>query len=59
MDLEKEFIKRKTKILEVLDATEENWNDYQWQLTHKITDVETLSKIIVLSEKEKMRIKKS
>lgn len=58
MDLEKEFIKRKTKILEVLDATEENWNDYQWQLTHKITDVETLSKIIVLSEKEKMRIKK-
>ncbi|MDR1770925.1 MAG: glutamate 2,3-aminomutase [Hungatella sp.] len=58
MDLEKEFIKRKTKILEVLDATEENWNDYQWQLTHKITDVETLSKIIVLSETEKMRIKK-
>ncbi|MDR2025597.1 MAG: glutamate 2,3-aminomutase [Hungatella sp.] len=58
MDLEKEFIKRKTKILEVLDATEENWNDYQRQLTHKITDVETLSKIIVLSETEKMRIKK-
>ncbi|MDR1549021.1 MAG: glutamate 2,3-aminomutase [Hungatella sp.] len=58
MDLEKEFIKRKTKILELLDATEENWNDYQWQLTHKITDVETLSKIIVLSETEKMRIKK-
>ncbi len=58
MDLEEEFIKRKTKILEVLDATEENWNDYQWQLTHRITDVETLSKIISLSEKEKMRIKK-
>ncbi|WP_349948155.1 glutamate 2,3-aminomutase [Lacrimispora sp. BS-2] len=58
MDLEKEFIKRKAKILEVLDATEENWNDYQWQLTHKITDVETLSKIVFLSETEKMRIKK-
>ncbi|SEU30393.1 glutamate 2,3-aminomutase [Lacrimispora sphenoides] len=58
MDLEKEFIKRKTRILEVLDATEENWNDYQWQLTHRITDVETLSKIIFLSETEKMRIKK-
>ncbi len=58
MDLEAEFIKRKNKILEVLDATEENWNDYQWQLTHRITDVETLSKIIFLSEAEKMRIKK-
>ncbi|MFV0241733.1 MAG: glutamate 2,3-aminomutase [Lacrimispora sphenoides] len=58
MDLEEEFIKRKTRILEVLDATEENWNDYQWQLTHRITDVETLSKIIFLSETEKMRIKK-
>lgn len=58
IDLEEEFIKRKTRILEVLDATEENWNDYQWQLTHRITDVETLSKIIFLSETEKMRIKK-
>lgn len=58
MDLEEEFIKRKTRILEVLDATEENWNDYHWQLTHRITDVETLSKIIFLSETEKMRIKK-
>ncbi|SET74246.1 glutamate 2,3-aminomutase [Lacrimispora sphenoides] len=58
MDLEEEFIKRKTRILEVLDATEENWKDYQWQLTHRITDVETLSKIIFLSETEKMRIKK-
>ncbi|WP_313180285.1 glutamate 2,3-aminomutase [Lacrimispora sp.] len=58
MDLEEEFIKRKTRILEVLDATEENWNDYRWQLTHRITDVETLSKIIFLSEAEKMRIKK-
>ncbi|PJJ28140.1 glutamate 2,3-aminomutase [Lacrimispora celerecrescens] len=58
MDLEEEFMKRKTRILEVLDATEENWNDYQWQLTHRVTDVETLSKIISLSETEKMRIKK-
>ncbi|WP_312425908.1 glutamate 2,3-aminomutase [Lacrimispora sp.] len=58
MDLEEEFVKRKTRILEILDATEENWNDYQWQLTHRITDVETLSKIIFLSETEKMRIKK-
>ncbi|HBE84511.1 MAG TPA: lysine 2,3-aminomutase, partial [Lachnoclostridium sp.] len=30
----------------------------QWQLTHRVTDVETLSKIISLSETEKMRIKK-
>ncbi len=58
MDLEEEFIKRKTRILEVLDATEENWKDYQWQLTHRITDVETLSKIIFLSETEKCALKR-
>ena len=55
MDMEEEFVKRKNK---VLNATEENWNDYHWQLTHKISDINTLSEIIPLNETEKMRIKK-
>ena len=58
MDMEEEFVKRKNKILKVLNATEENWNDYHWQLTHKISDINTLSEIIPLNETEKMRIKK-
>ncbi len=57
MDLEAELLDRKNKILKVLDAKEEDWNDYHWQLHNKITDVETLSKMIHLSEHEKIRIK--
>ncbi|MEY8353117.1 glutamate 2,3-aminomutase [Lachnospiraceae bacterium 54-53] len=57
MDMGETFEKRKNKILDVLGATEENWNDYKWQLSRRITDAETLSKIINLSEKEKERIK--
>lgn len=57
IDLEAEFVKRKSKILQVLKATEENWNDYQWQLANRIKDVETLSKIIFISDTEKKHIK--
>lgn len=44
---------RKKKILDVLNATEEDWNDYKWQLKNRISDADTLGKIINLSEKEK------
>lgn len=35
------------------DVTEEEWNDWQWQVRNRIQDVETLGKIIDLTEKEK------
>lgn len=56
MDNDEELIKRKNKILKIFNATEEKWNDYKWQLKHRITDVETLSNFINLSEEEKTRI---
>ena len=41
---------KKKKILSILNATEEDWNDYKWQLSNKISDLETLLKIISLDE---------
>ncbi|MDD2401288.1 MAG: glutamate 2,3-aminomutase [Clostridia bacterium] len=47
---------RKKRVLAVLGGTEENWNDYKWQLTHRISDTKTLSKIININENEKKQI---
>lgn len=52
-----EIEERKKHILKVLNASEENWNDYKWQLSNRITDVETLSKILKLTQKEIEKIK--
>ena len=34
------------------NVTEDEWNDWQWQVRNRITDVETLGKVINLTEKE-------
>ncbi|MBE5994757.1 MAG: glutamate 2,3-aminomutase [Paenibacillaceae bacterium] len=47
---------RKNRILHIYSATEEDWNDYKWQLKNRITDVESLSRILLVSEKEKQLI---
>jgi lysine 2,3-aminomutase len=38
------------------NVTEEEWNDWQWQVRNRITDVETLGRIINLTEQEKKDI---
>lgn len=50
--------KQKQKIMEKLEATEEQWNDYKWQLENRFEAVEDIAQIIPLSEKEKVQIKK-
>ncbi len=35
------------------------WTDWKWQLAHRITDVDTLSKVLTLSEEEKRDIERS
>lgn len=40
------------------DVTEDQWNDWRWQVRNRISDVETLEKIINLTEKERQDIKK-
>lgn len=47
---QKRYEEKKKKILSILNATEEDWNDYKWQLSNKISDLETLLKIISLNE---------
>lgn len=56
LELEDVIQRRKKKILSILNGTEEDWNNYKWQLSNRITDVDTLSKILDLSEKEKQNI---
>ncbi len=43
---------RQQLIMKKLHATEENWNDWHWQLRHRIRDVELLRQFINLTEKE-------
>ncbi len=40
------------------DVTPEQWNDWHWQMRNDIKDVETLSKVIPLSDAEKADITK-
>lgn len=58
--LDKEEIDRynsnKQLILEYFNATQDDWNNYEWQLSHKIDDVQTLYIILELSEEEKQSI---
>ncbi len=49
---EKKIEDKKSRILELFNATEENWKDWKWQIRNKISDVSILSKIVKLSEAE-------
>jgi len=49
---------RKQKILEILGGTEEDWDNWQWQLKNRIKDSSVLSAIISLSDLECKRIDK-
>ncbi len=40
------------------DVTEEQWNDWHWQLQNGIRDIPTLEKVITLTEKERDQLKK-
>lgn len=46
----------KAKLMAYLNASEEDWQNYKWQIAHRITDVETLSVILDLSDIEKEEI---
>lgn len=49
---EKKILSKKKKILEILNGTEADWNDWKWQLKNRISDVSLLSKIINLTDSE-------
>lgn len=43
-------------ILNMLNATDEDWKDWKWQLANRISDVEILAKVLRLSEEEKKEV---
>jgi glutamate 2,3-aminomutase len=43
---------KKQKILAHFQGTEEDWNDYRWQLRHRVSDVDTLLKFVTLDDQE-------
>ncbi|MDK2821431.1 MAG: glutamate 2,3-aminomutase [Clostridia bacterium] len=58
IELDDEIKNNKQKIMSFLGATEENWEDWRWQLKNRITSVDILSELIPLSEEEKKAISK-
>ncbi|MFY9429421.1 MAG: glutamate 2,3-aminomutase [bacterium] len=52
------FAARKEKVKEIFGATEEQWNDWHWQVANRITDLDTLCKVINLSEEEKAAVER-
>lgn len=48
---------QKIQILELLDATEQEWSDWHWQMNHRISQAKLLSDLISLSEYEIQDIK--
>ena len=37
----------------------QEWNNWQWQLSHRITNLEALSRIVALSEEERLAVSRS
>lgn len=58
LDFQDEIKERQKKIKEYFNATDEEWNDWHWQISNRIHDVETLSKFIDLTDKQKADIDK-
>jgi len=59
LKLEKEYAKAKKRILKVLGGTEKDWQNHKWHLKNRIEDVETLGKIIRLTQREMREIRKT
>ena len=54
-----EIRSRQKQIMEIMGAGSEQWNDWHWQISNRITSAEELKKYIPLSKRQIMEIKKS
>ncbi len=52
----KELNKRQSEMIAYFNASEEEWNDWKWQVKNRISDPEDLSKFINLTDKEKKEV---
>lgn len=55
-DLASKIIERKEKIKKILNATEDEWNDWRWQLSNRISNAELLGRIINIDQKQMKEI---
>lgn len=46
------FADKKSRILKHFSATEKEWNDWEWQLKNRISDIDTLKELLELDESE-------
>jgi lysine 2,3-aminomutase len=56
LDLQDRFESAKSRIQSLFDAGEEEWNNWKWQVGNQIRDVETLTKIVPLTDEERDQI---
>jgi glutamate 2,3-aminomutase len=53
MEMHGQFNETKKKLLKHFQASEEDWNNWKWQLDNIISDVETLGRVLNLTEEVK------
>ncbi len=58
MDISQKISERKDKIMKVLGASEEEWNDWKWQMRNRIDNTETLGQIVELTPEQIDSLKK-
>lgn len=56
--LKEEYGTRRNTILNFFGATLENWNDWRWQMAHRITDSKVLTALLPLSADQQQDIDK-
>lgn len=59
LDLTEELQERKQEIMNYFECSEEEWNDWRWQLRNSVNDPSVLEKIINLSNQEKQEIEET
>ncbi len=56
LNLSHEFKAGKEQILEKLGATEEQWDNWHWQMQNRISDLDTLRKLMPVTDEEAQQI---
>jgi glutamate 2,3-aminomutase len=57
-DLQEIININRERLLIHFNSTEENWNDWRWQMSHRISDATTLARLFCLSEERRDHIRR-